>query len=98
MPRYREKFMLPDNHLKVRLKVVDKRFDPGWLWDTYTVVLQPDDVCIKGNQILIVEVPAAQYYNLNIGETYLAKMYLHSDGRLYLKPEETDCGIVPFVD
>lgn len=98
MPRYREKFMLPNSPLKVRLKVVDKHFDCGWLWDTYTVVLQPDDVCIKGNQIISVEVPVAQYYNLNIGETYLVKMYLHSDGRLYLKPEDEDCGFVPFAD
>lgn len=84
--------------LKVRLKVVDKRFDSGWLWDTYTVVLQPDDVCIKGNQILSVEVPAAQYYNLNIDETYLVKMYLHSDRRLYLNPEEEDGGLLTFAD
>ncbi len=75
------------NSVKTPVRILDKRKKCGFFGPSYYVTVKFLEPSIKSNRVQEQEVPAEQFYDLEIGIIYNITMHKHSDGFWRSRPE-----------
>ena len=71
------------NKIKLPIKVIDKRRKDGFFGCSYYITVRFD----HDNDIKEYGVQAQQYYDMEIGVSYIMTLHHHFDGLYYPNPE-----------